>query len=126
MPKTRVDNNLPGKRRDNGGRTSLRYQLFPRSVGITEELRAVVECFETSHNEISSHKNTLNSDGALRFLRPRFESLGFTVETGKTKGKKIPVPVLFGLNHHIDKSFDADALSKDGKIVIEVEAGRAA
>lgn len=35
------------------------------------------------------------------------------------------MPVLFGLNNHIDKSFDADALSKDGKIVIEVEAGRA-
>lgn len=125
MPKPRVDDNLPGKRRDNGGRTSLRYQLFPRSVRITEELRAVVECFAAAHDEISSHKNTLNSDGALRFLRPRFESLGFTVETGKSKGEKIPVPVLFGLNNHIDKSFDADALSKDGKIVIEVEAGRA-
>jgi hypothetical protein len=42
-----------------------------------------------------------------------------------SKGEKIPVPVLFGLNNHIDKSFDADGLSKDGKIVIEVEAGRA-
>lgn len=125
MPKTRVDDILPGKHRDKGGRASLRYQLFPRSVGITEELRAVVQCFEVAHDEISSQKNTLSSDGALRFLRPRFESLGFTVETGKSKGEKIPVPVLFGLNNHIDKSFDADALSKDGKIVVEVEAGRA-
>jgi hypothetical protein len=32
---------------------------------------------------------------------------------------------LFGLNNKIDKSFNADALSADGKIVIEVEAGRA-
>jgi len=47
------------------------------------------------------------------------------VEAGKTKGKKIPVPVLFGLNNRIDKYFDADALSADGKIVLEVEAGRA-
>jgi hypothetical protein len=28
------------------------------------------------------------------------------------------------LNNHIDKSFDADALSADGTIVLEVEAGR--
>lgn len=39
--------------------------------------------------------------------------------------KKIHVPVLFGINNSIDKSFHADALSRDGKIVIEVEAGRA-
>ncbi len=38
---------------------------------------------------------------------------------------KIPVPVLFGLNNHIDKSFDADAVSSDGQIVLEVEAGQA-
>ena len=33
--------------------------------------------------------------------------------------------MLFGLNDQIDKSFNADAVSSDGKIVIEVEAGRA-
>ncbi len=38
---------------------------------------------------------------------------------------KIKVPVLFSLNNKIDKSFDADAVSGDGKIVLEVEAGRA-
>jgi hypothetical protein len=125
MPKTRVDDPLPSKHRDNVGRSQLRYQLFPRSVGISEELRAVVQCFEAVYDQIGSQNYTLNSDGALRFLRPQFESLGFTVETGKSKGEKIPVPVLFGLNNHIDKSFDADALSRDGRIVIEVEAGRA-
>ena len=35
------------------------------------------------------------------------------------------MPVLFGENNEVDKSFFADALSGDGKIVIEVEAGRA-
>lgn len=35
------------------------------------------------------------------------------------------MPVLFGLNNQIDKYFDADGLSKDGTIVLEVEAGRA-
>ena len=49
----------------------------------------------------------------------------FTVETGKTRGKKIPVPVLFGLNNSIDKFFNADGISNDGRVVLEVEAGRA-
>ena len=37
---------------------------------------------------------------------------------------KIKVPVLFSINNKIDKFFDADAVSEDGRIVIEVEAGR--
>jgi hypothetical protein len=35
------------------------------------------------------------------------------------------VPVLFGLNNNIDKYFNADGISNDRKIVLEVEAGRA-
>lgn len=103
----------------------LRYQLFPRSVGLSDELRAVIDCFVTVYDDIKSPENTLNSDGVLRFLRPNLEQLGFRIETGKSKGEKIPVPVLFGLNNHIDRSFDADGVSGDGRIVLEVEAGRA-
>jgi len=117
--------NLSGSERKGEERTSLRYQLFPRSVGITDELRGIVKCFEAVYDNIRSPNNTLSSDGVLRFLRPQLEGIGFTIEAGKSKGEKIPVPVLFGLNNHIDKSFDADGLSKDGRIVIEVEAGRA-
>jgi hypothetical protein len=103
----------------------LRYQLFPRSVGLTDQLKSLVDCFEAVYEDIKSPENTLNSDGVLRFLRPHFEQLGFTIETGKSKGQKIPVPVLFGLNNRIDKSFNADGISSDGTIVLEVEAGRA-
>jgi hypothetical protein len=53
------------------------------------------------------------------------EKIAFTCETGKSKDEKISVPVLFGLNNKIDKAFNADAISNDGKIVIEIEAGRA-
>lgn len=103
----------------------LRYQLFPRSVGLTAELRAVIGCFDLVYDQIKSSDYKLNSDGVLFFLRPHLEQLGFQVELGKQKGEKIPVPVLFGLNNHIDRSFDADAISGDGRIVMEVEAGRA-
>jgi hypothetical protein len=103
----------------------LRYQLFPRSVGLTSELQQVIQCFEVVYDHIKTPERTLNSDAVLGHLRSHLEQLGFRVEAGKSRGLKIPVPVLFGLNNHIDKSFDADGLSADGRIVLEVEAGRA-
>ena len=103
----------------------LRYQLFPRSVGITEQIQRVIECFEQTYEQIKSPANELKSDEVLDILRPELEQIGFIVETGKAKGQKIPVPVLFGLNNTVDQSFNADGISNDGKTVLEVEAGRA-
>ncbi|RKU23765.1 hypothetical protein C6500_00850 [Candidatus Poribacteria bacterium] len=103
----------------------LKYQLFPRSQGITEQILEVIGCFKEKYEKIKSPENKLNSDEVLNVLRSDLEKIGFKVETGKAKGQKIPVPVLFGLNNEIDQSFNADAVSGDGKIVLEVEAGRA-
>ena len=103
----------------------LRYQLFPRSQGITGQIQQIIECFEQTYDEIKSPENELKSNEVLDILRPRLEHIGFIVETGKAKGQKIPVPVLFGLNNTVDQSFNADGVSNDRKIVLEVEAGRA-
>ena len=103
----------------------IKFQLFPRSKGISTEIKSIVECFELEADKIKSPENNLSSNEVLEVLRPRLEKIGFTVESGKSVGKKINIPVLFGLNNRIDKSFNADAVSHDGKIVIEVEAGRA-
>jgi hypothetical protein len=75
--------------------------------------------------EIKSPENNLDSDGVLKKLKAPLLSIDFQVEVSKRKDDKIPVPVLFGLNNKIDKYFNADAVSADGKIVLEVEAGRA-
>lgn len=88
-------------------------------------MAAVVECFNKVNNQISSDDNNLSSNDVLAILRPHLEDIGFTVESGKTKDSKIDVPVLFGRDNEIDKSFYADALSSDCKTVIEVEAGQA-
>ena len=61
----------------------------------------------------------------LNELKGLLIKIGYKVEVSKSKDDKINVPVLFGLDNKIDKAFNADALSEDGKIVIEVEAGRA-
>lgn len=103
----------------------IRYQFFPRSHGITSEMSQIINCFEVENENITSDRHNLNSNGVLEYLRPHLEILNFVVEKGKTKKAKIHVPVLFGYNNQIDKSFNADALSSDGKIVMEVEAGRA-
>ena len=66
----------------------LRYQLFPRSVGITEQIQRVIKCFELVCDEIKSPENELSSDKVLQILRPHLENIEFTVERGKTEGKE--------------------------------------
>ena len=103
----------------------INFQFFPRSRGVTKEIQQVVDSFKSIENEIDSERKNLESNAVLSLLRPSLEGLGYKVETSKRSIDKIDVPVLFGKDNRIDKCFNADALSADGKIVIEVEAGRA-
>jgi hypothetical protein len=74
--------------------------------------------------EFVDREAELVSNVVLQILRPRLLKLGFEVESGKQKDQKICVPVLFGQNGMIEKSFDADAWHRAGRMVIEIEAGR--
>lgn len=103
----------------------LQYQLFPRSFGITDEIKAVIACFQEHYEAIKSPEHNLNSDSVLKIIAADLKGLGFKVEESKARVDKIQIPVLFKRNNSIGKSFDADAVSADGKIVLEVEAGRA-
>jgi hypothetical protein len=103
----------------------IQFQFFPRSRGVTEDIQKVINCFKTIENEIDSKTHNLVSNDVLAVVRPYLENEGYKVEVGKSSSEKIDVPVLFGYDNKIDKSFYADALSEDGKIVIEVEAGQA-
>ena len=103
----------------------INYQFFPRSHGVTTEIKAIIDCFKQIEPQLEEENVQRTSNEVLALVRPHLEAIGFEVETGKGKEEKIDVPVLFGENNEVDKSFFADALSADGKIVIEVEAGRA-
>ena len=103
----------------------IRYQFFPRSRGGTHEIQKVIECFKAVESNIDSSTTNLVSNDVLAKVRPFLEKCGYSVEMGKSNDQKIDVPVLFGRDNAIDKSFFADALSEDGRIVIEVEAGQA-
>lgn len=101
----------------------VRFQFFPRSRGITTEIQQIIDCFVKA-DDIRNEKQ-IKSNDMLSLVRPFLEENGFQVEKGKSKDAKINVPVLFGEDNAIDKCFAADAVSNDGRIVIEVEAGRA-
>lgn len=103
----------------------IKYQFFPRSRGVTPEIQDIINSFKAIETQIDSETSELKSNEVLQIVRPYLEQLQYTVETGKGVNEKIDVPVLFGQDNKIDKSFYADALSADGRIVIEVEAGRA-
>lgn len=103
----------------------FRYQLFPRSFGITKQVEDAIKCFERNFHLIDSHIHNHSSNDVLEFVRADLEAIGFTIEKSKKQDDKIRVPVLFGLNNKIDKFFDADGISQDLSIVLEVEAGRA-
>lgn len=82
----------------------IRYQYFPRSRGITTEIKQVIDCFTNSEDKICSANNNLSSNDVLEVIRDDLQNIGFKIETGKTKAGKIHVPVLFGLDNTIDKS----------------------
>lgn len=103
----------------------INYIFFPKSKETPENLKKIVtEVFNKHTNSINSATNKLPSNSVLEILKPELEALGFQVEKGKTTELKIQVPVLFGKNGQIEKSFDADAYNKKTKTVVEVEAGR--
>jgi hypothetical protein len=92
---------------------------------VTKDIQNIIDCFKTVEYEIDSCTKNLVSNDVLAVVRPHIEKYGFKVESGMSNEEKIDVPVLFGQDNQIDKSFYADALSSDGRIVIEVEAGQA-
>ena len=102
----------------------INFQFFPRSHGVTPQIRNIINCFKKVDEEGNENVH-LKSNDMLALVRPYLEAIHFTVESGKSTDEKINVPVLFSENDQIEKSFAADALSEDHKIVIEVEAGRA-
>ena len=102
----------------------INYQFFPRSHGVTKEIQSVIDCFKKVEPILSDGTHRISND-VLALLRPHLEACGYKVEKGKGRDEKIDVPVLFGENNAIDKSFYADTFNKENNIVIEVEAGRA-
>src|ERR1700758_4190254 len=100
------------------------WQYFPTSDPAPQHLLDLVSQFELKGDEIASETHDLNSNAVLSVLRPGLVGIGYRVETSKAAVDRINVPVLFGRNGRIQKSFDADAYNRDERTVLEIEAGR--
>ena len=103
---------------------TIRHQFFPVNKKTPEHLVSVIKVFNEYEDKINSHKHKLDSNAVLEILRKNLEGVGFRIETGKKKNEKIKIPVLFGENGRIIKSFDVDGYHEEFKTVLEVEAGR--
>ena len=57
----------------------IQYQFFPRSVGVTPEIKAIVDCFISANGQIDSSINNLPSNGVLLVLNESLSKLGFKV-----------------------------------------------
>ncbi|MCK4871633.1 MAG: hypothetical protein KAS72_02800 [Phycisphaerales bacterium] len=102
----------------------INWIYFPKSRKPPYLATAVVTVFESEAKLIDSTVHTLTSNEVLSHLAGGLQALGFVVETGKTRSKKIRVPVLFGVNGKEEKWFEADAFNEELGMVVEVEAGR--
>lgn len=102
----------------------INWQYFPKSDRAPSVALDVLAAFEEAADRIDSEKFELESNDVLSEVRASLQTHGFDVETGKKKSEKIQVPVLFGINGKLEKSFDADAYHKEKEFVLEVEAGR--
>ena len=100
----------------------INWQFYPKSVKAPPIARVVVGCFESVATEIDSDVASLNSNDVLAKVCPHLIANGFLVETGKKAADKIPVPVLFGRNGQLEKSFDADALHVEAGFVLDQQS----
>lgn len=101
------------------------WQYYPKSDAIPEHLLRVVSIFKQCDETIDSSKHKLTSNEVLLVLKKGLLNMGFKVEKGNKVEDKIKVPVLFGRDGRLEKSFQVDAFQEETGTVLEVEAGRA-
>ena len=103
----------------------INYQYYPKNIIMPNHLNDVVGIFNDVYNKIDSFNHNLKSNEVLAVIEPQLLTYGYEVER-KVNGitKYIEVPVLFGRNNIMEKSFRVDAYDENQKTVIEVEAGR--
>ena len=81
----------------------VRFQFFPRSIGVVKPIKDVLNAFKNVESEIDSKTSNKKSDDVLAAVEPYLTKLKYNVEKDKSSKGKIDVPVLFGNNNSIDK-----------------------
>lgn len=103
--------------------SKIRWMYYPNDQKPNNQIIKTIEVFEKNHDLYDSDNHTLTSNEVLNVLTKDLQKIGYQVETDKKN--KINIPVLYGENGKISKSFDVDGYEPNLKIELEVEAGRA-
>jgi hypothetical protein len=103
----------------------ISWQYYPKKDAIPEHLAKIVKIFVQREDKINSSNHKLSSNEVLLVLENDLQNSNFKVEKGNKIENKIKVPVLFGRNGSLEKSFNVDAFQEKTGTVLEVEAGRA-
>jgi hypothetical protein len=103
---------------------ATRWQHYPRSLAPSGVSRQIIDVFTKRSAEIASSSHKLGSNQVLAILADDLRAIGFQIERGKKNIDKIAIPVLFGENGKIEKSFNADGYFPSQRYMLEVEAGR--
>jgi len=99
---------------------AINFNLFPRYLMPAQWQQDTIAVFDVP--SIDTENRNIPSNQVLAEVRTGLERIGFEVESPECR---IYLPVLYGLNGKVEKSFEADAHHKAEKAVLEVEAGRA-
>ncbi len=102
----------------------INWMYFPKNHPLDDTSRQVVNAFQNIASEVDSDTHHYKSDEVLAVVRPGLEAIGFEVEKSKRSEDLVAVPVLYGMNGKIEKSFEADGYLPAAGYVVEVEAGR--
>ena len=102
----------------------INWIYFPKNRPLDEVSLQVVKAFQDIAPEIDSEAHQYKSDEVLAVVCPGLEAIGFSVEKSKRTEDLVAVPVLYGVNGKIEKSFEADGYLQSAGYVVEVEAGR--
>jgi len=103
----------------------ITWQYYPKCDCIPNGLQEIINVFNANFQAIDSASHNLNSNGVLLAIKQGLLNSGFIVENGTKIADKIKIPVLFGRDGQLEKSFHVDAYHEEKGVVIEVEAGRA-
>ena len=104
-------------------KSSIELKMIGREKQLPNQIKAVISSMEklSSDNNLSE----LKSDQILRLVRSKLEKIGFKVEKSRKRVDQVPIVVRSNLHQDVNKTFYVDAKSNDGKILLEIEAGRA-
>lgn len=103
----------------------IHWQLYPKSASMPTHFALLIDVLKKHSTQIDSTTHEkLESNDVLAVLRNDLKSMGFKVESGKRAEERVRVPVLFGKDGKVEKSFAVDAFHEETSTVLEVEAGR--